>query len=124
ACRSCHSSVLGLLVQQGRHAAAQDCVACHMARRNAEDVIHVRITDHWIAPRPSPVKPGERERIKLPYAGEVALYYPANLPATPENALLLAIAQVKQLSHLPDGLSRLEALLEEEIGRASCRESG
>jgi predicted CXXCH cytochrome family protein len=112
-CRGCHSSAFGQLVQHGRHTAAQECVACHMPQRNAADVIHVRITDHWITARPSPVRSpasGQDDRT-LPYAGEVALYYPRPLPETPGNALLVAIAQVKQLSNVPDGLSRLEVLL-------------
>ena len=61
-----------------------------MPLRIAEDVIHVRITDHQIARFPSPVKVPEREEIKKPYAGEVALYYPKDVAPTQENKLLLA----------------------------------
>ncbi len=51
-----------------------------------------------------------------PYRGEVVLYYPprllAQLPATPENALDEAVAQIRDRSNLKDGLPRLAGLIE------------
>jgi predicted CXXCH cytochrome family protein len=90
---------------------SQGCVACHMPRRQAQDVIHVSITDHWITARPASAERLRSESVPLPYAGEVVPYYPKSLSATTENSLLLAIAQVKGLAHLRKGLTQLEELL-------------
>src|SRR5207249_2925989 len=71
--------------------------------------------DHYISARPTlssaPVIE-EHSGNTAPYSGEVALYYPRSLPATAENELDLAIAQVKQQANLRAGLSRLERAIE------------
>ena len=51
-CYSCHGVNDCLNVEQGR-AADADCISCHMPERRTEDVIHVTMTDHRIARRPS-----------------------------------------------------------------------
>lgn len=93
-CLSCHAS----------HSTSADCATCHMPLRRPADSTHMLMTDHRIVARPA----ADAEPDAMPYSGEVALYYPRNLASTPENALNLAIAQVKDLSNLPEGLQRLE----------------
>jgi tetratricopeptide (TPR) repeat protein len=46
------------------------------------------------------------------YRGEVALFYPPHLPATPETELYLAVAQVADGSNLTSGISRLQQAIE------------
>jgi len=53
-CLGCHEATLCSGQQHaagGRESA--DCVACHMPRRRAEDVVHVVMTDHRIGIRPA-----------------------------------------------------------------------
>jgi len=100
-CSSCHPA-LG-----NQHPARQDCVACHMPRTQAADVIHASVTDHFIA-KPWVATPAGAEinaRNTKPYAGEVTLYYPKSLASNPENELALAVAQVQ--SNPVDALRRL-----------------
>ena len=53
-CTSCHSSSQVAANHSANQAAAQeDCVACHMPSRRAEDVSHAAVTDHRIARKPS-----------------------------------------------------------------------
>ena len=105
-CASCH------LVKPATHPAGADCVACHMPKRQTQDVIHASMTDHWIVRRPAVSNVGLKERAEFDanqYRGEVKPYYPSPLPNTPENALLTAIAQVNQKSDLARGVPRLTA---------------
>jgi Flp pilus assembly protein TadD len=113
-CQSCHANVHKQTAPrvQGARAGAT-CVDCHMPKRRADDAVHVVVTDHFIQPRTSVVdllKP-RREMDESEgggYRGEVALYYPRELPATPENELYLALAQVQQSANLSAGIPRLE----------------
>ena len=88
-----------------------------MPKRRTEDVVHVVVTDHYIQRR-KPAgdlladMPERHETGSSAYRGPVALYYPENLPHTPENDLYLAIAQVNQSSNLRDGISQLTAAIE------------
>ena len=116
ACQKCHESKLRVLVSSGRHPARANCIACHMAKRRTEDVVHAVMTDHRILR----VQPGrdllsplaERHDMEgVSYRGEVVLYYPPSLPASPERDLYLAIAQVAQKSNLETGIPQLEAAL-------------
>ena len=115
ACLQCHSGKLAKLVQDQRHPAGEKCAECHMPQRRPSDAVHIVITDHYISARPTlssaPVIE-EHSGNTAPYSGEVALYYPRALPATAENELDLAIAQVKQQANLRAGLSRLERAIE------------
>ncbi len=98
-CRQCHASA---------HKPNTTCIDCHMPKRRTEDAVHVTMTDHYIqrrlVERPGSTKPA-------PYRGDVALYYPASLPATPENEAYLATAQVQHGANLPTGIPRLEAAI-------------
>jgi len=82
-----------------------------MPLRQGVDAIHITITDHLIQRRgsmPAPVPTVEmQDGNTLPYAGEVAPYYPKAV-----EPLYAAIAQVRGLANLPEGISRLENLLE------------
>ena len=111
-CRQCHDAALAKLVRDRRHPSAPACTYCHMPQRRPSDAIHIVMTDHYIRARPSvekmePLQEDHDGNTPI-YFGEVAPYYPATLPATPENDLSLAIAQVKHDSNLPAGLRRLE----------------
>ncbi len=93
------------------------CIDCHMPKRRTEDAVHVVMTDHYIQrQRPSrdllanrtesdSLTPGD-------YRGEVVPYYPTELPASPENELYLAVAQVQQGANLTAGISRLQQGIE------------
>jgi Tfp pilus assembly protein PilF len=113
-CRSCHASNFDALVQSNRHVRDADCIACHMPKRRAEDVVHAVMTDHLIQRR----KPtsdlvaelAERnENEAARYHGEVVAYYPRNA-----DALYVAVAQVAEKSNLDPGTSRLEAEIERQ----------
>jgi predicted CXXCH cytochrome family protein len=102
ACVGCHAAA------SAHTAGKTDCAGCHMPKRRTEDVIHVLATDHRIQRL---LPPGdlraERTEIRDDYRGPVVLYYPEKLPATPENELYLAAAQVKQKSNLAAGIAQL-----------------
>lgn len=114
-CRNCHQQPLA----GAEHAsyAQADCTGCHMPQRRTEDVVNVLMTDHKIERRPAPASerlaPLEEtlEDADSVYQGEVVLDYPAELPSTPENELLLAVAQVYEESNLEQGRPKLEELI-------------
>jgi predicted CXXCH cytochrome family protein len=92
------------------------CMDCHMPKRRTEDVVHVVMTDHYIQRRPGRDLVAARAESDSPgqgdYRGEVVLYYPPTLPATPENELYRALAQVQQGSNLASGIGQLEQAIE------------
>ena len=114
-CQQCHAALLKR--PAGPHAAGADCIACHMPKRRTDDVVHVVMTDHFIqrqkavgdllAPKAEFVETAANR-----YSGEVVPYYPAPLAATPENALYIAAAQVRDRMNLTEGLPRMASLLE------------
>lgn len=115
-CRDCHGQGFEDRVAAGSHPADGDCLGCHMPKRRTEDVVNVVMTDHFIQRRPpsNPLAP-LAERVEGPgdlYRGPVELYYPAELPATPENELYEAVAQVIEQTNLEAGIPRLRELLE------------
>src|SRR6202020_3611692 len=89
----------------------------HMPQRRPVDVVHIVKTDHYIK-RVKPAAdlladiPERHETLANAYRGKVQLYYPKTLPATPENEMYLAVAQIRDRSNLPEGLPRLAAALE------------
>ena len=110
ACAGCHESAVAALVSKGRHPAAADCAECHMPLRQGVDAIHITITDHKIqrpgkSPAPAPTVEAH-DGNTLPYAGEVAPYYPAA-----GDPLYTALAQVNGFANLRVGLASLEKLL-------------
>jgi predicted CXXCH cytochrome family protein len=122
-CQSCHANRIQELTATQKHPRSADCVSCHMPKRRAEDVIHVVMTDHYIqrrkpardllaplAERHDEVASKTNEK-PAAYKGEVALYYPSDLPPA-DKELYLGVAQVKQNSNLKDGIRRLSAALE------------
>jgi predicted CXXCH cytochrome family protein len=57
-CTSCHPSVqLAATHQPGPQSGANDCVSCHMPRRQASDIAHAVVTDHRILRRPNQSQP-------------------------------------------------------------------
>jgi FimV-like protein len=104
-CRNCHSS---------SHAPSPDCTGCHMPKRRTEDVVHAVMTDHKIQRR-APANPlamrAERHGPDAAYQGEVKLYYPPNLPPSPDRDLYIATAQVVQKSNLAKGIEQLETAI-------------
>lgn len=106
ACRACHASL------QPGHPPQADCASCHMPKRRTEDAVHVVMTDHWIARRPPAGDPlqAREESHEQPYAGEVALLYPAR-PLRKEDELEMAVAQVRDGANLMAGLARLASAI-------------
>jgi hypothetical protein len=77
-CAGCHESQAAK-----SHTNSGSCVECHMPKRQAADAIHIAVTDHRIARRPSPQLPlVEQHDGNTPvWKGEVVAYYPK--PADP-----------------------------------------
>ncbi len=115
-CRQCHASAFDRQVEAGKHTRASDCVSCHMPKRRTEDVVHVVATDHYIQRQKRAgdlmaEMPERHETGANAYHGPVVLYYPETLSHTPENELLLAVAQVKHGSNLTAGIPQLAAAI-------------
>jgi predicted CXXCH cytochrome family protein len=108
ACRSCHASV--------KHTVdlpqAETCIGCHMPARRTDDAVHVVMTDHYIQrERPSRDLLAPRTEAEAEPDGKagITLYYPPQLPATPEGELYLALADVKDGSHGEKGIERFKS---------------
>lgn len=117
-CRQCHSDST---LAAAKHTKSNDCTGCHMPKRRAEDTPGMIMTDHLIQRRPPPgdLVAEFRERAPEEYRGEVVPYYPSPLPATPANALYLAVAQVGLENNAQVGLP----VLAREIARQKPAES-
>jgi predicted CXXCH cytochrome family protein len=117
ACRACHATTLEKQIAARKHTNVPNCLECHMPKRRTDDVVHVVMTDHYIQ-RSKPARDllaplkERHETEETVYAGPVALYYPPQLPPGPDSELYLAVAQVKQLTNLKEGIPRLSAALE------------
>jgi tetratricopeptide (TPR) repeat protein len=88
-----------------------------MPKRRTDDVVHVVMTDHLIQRRKPAgdllaAKPEIVDSPAALYRGDVISYYPAPLPDTPDNALYVAAAQVRNRRNLDKGLLQLAALLD------------
>lgn len=111
-CRQCHAPAIDKLTAAGQHTRAAGCIDCHMPKRRTEDVVHVVVTDHFIRRRrPASDLMADRPERRDAYRGPVVLYYPETIAHTPENDLLLAVAQVKEGSNLAEGIPRLTAAI-------------
>lgn len=116
ACLSCHEAVLRRATSDDRHTSQSDCAACHMPKRRSEDAVHVVITDHRIG-RAAGAEDYRKPLDELAFAqaaayqGEVHLYYPPQLPDTPDNRLYRALAQIKDMTNPRSGIPTLERLL-------------
>jgi len=112
-CRSCHEQV-----HRAGTPGRGSCMDCHMPKRRSEDAVHVVMTDHYIQRRKptgnllAPLKEIHDEE-ETTYRGEVALYYPRELPTTPESELYLAVAQVQHSANLDAGIPRLRKAIEQ-----------
>ena len=88
-----------------------------MPKRRTDDVVHVVMTDHFIRRKQPPrdlLAPIQEthDGQGTAYRGEVVLYYPPELPDTPENELYLALAQVIAGANLEGGIPRLADAIE------------
>jgi predicted CXXCH cytochrome family protein len=115
-CRQCHAAVFTARIAAGKHTSKPGCTGCHMPQRRPVEVVHIVKTDHYIQRlKPSAnllaVTPELHDTVANSYRGKVQLYYPAVIPATAENEMYLAIAQIRDRSNLAEGLPRLEAAL-------------
>lgn len=117
-CLNCHAGDLQELVASKGHTASQDCIGCHMPKRRTDDVVHVAMTDHYIQRR----KPARdllaplAEKIETDassYRGPVDLYYPRTLQDEAQEELYRAVAQVRQSANLEEGVSQLEAAIQQ-----------
>lgn len=88
-----------------------------MPKRRTEDVVHAVMTDHYIQRRRTsgdlltPLPEAEVPR-EGNYHGDVTLYYPPQLPITPDNQLYLDLAQVSEGANLKAGIPQLQQDLE------------
>jgi tetratricopeptide (TPR) repeat protein len=136
-CQSCHQRVHPNGAPRVQNVASSaTCLDCHMPKRRTEDAVHVVMTDHYIQRRrpPGDLLAPRKEADNVEhgdYRGEVVLSYPATLPATPENEIYLAVAQVQDGSNLAKGITRLEQAIDKhkpkraevyyELARASSK---
>jgi tetratricopeptide (TPR) repeat protein len=93
ACQACHAAA-----HRNEKLASANCLDCHMPKRRAEDAVHVVMTDHYIQrhkPDRDLLAPIEEKADGD--AGPATLYYPTQLPYTPENELYLAVAGIAPL---------------------------
>ena len=115
-CRQCHAAAFTAKVAAKKHTAETGCIGCHMPLRRPVEVVHIVKTDHYIQ-RVKPSAdlladiPERHETLANSYRGKVDLYYPKTLPATPENEMYLAVAQIRDRSNLAEGLPRLAAAI-------------
>jgi tetratricopeptide (TPR) repeat protein len=116
-CRECHAAAFTAMVAAKKHTSETGCIGCHMPLRRPVEVVHIVKTDHYI----QKLKPSadlladiseRHETLANSYRGKVELYYPKTLPATPENELYLAVAQIRDRSNLTEGLPRLAGALD------------
>jgi tetratricopeptide (TPR) repeat protein len=115
-CRQCHAAAFTASVRAKKHTAEPGCTGCHMPTRRPVEVVHIVKTDHYIQKvNPSADLladiPERHETLANSYRGRVQLYYPKTLPATPENEMYLAVAQIRDRSNLEEGIPRLAAAL-------------
>ena len=105
-CLSCHQGVAHTVALPP----ASTCLTCHMPKRRTDDAVHVVMTDHFIRriqPKRDLLAPIAETIAPEGSFTKVALYYPAEAPATPEAEISMAEAQVND-----NGIPRLQALLE------------
>ncbi len=105
-CLSCHQGVAHTVALPP----ASTCLTCHMPKRRTNDAVHVVMTDHFIRriqPKRDLLAPIAETIAPEGSFTKVALYYPAEAPATPEAEISMAEAQVND-----NGIPRLQALLE------------
>lgn len=116
ACKQCHGQKFDQALAAGTHTRAADCAGCHMPKRRTEDVVHSLATDHLIQRKPAGDLLADRaerhETGDRAYRGEVVLYYPADLPASPTRELYTALAQVIDRSNLEKGTNQLAATIQ------------
>ncbi len=63
-CESCHAPAQVLVIHKQE---PDDCVSCHMPRRQAVDVSHAAITDHRIAKHPAEIRTVNDQKILAPW---------------------------------------------------------
>ena len=86
-----------------------------MPKRRPDDVVHVVMTDHYIRRPSTGTRSTRSPRTRShhdPYRGAVVPYYPPEPVATPENDLLIAVAQGKSGSNLETGIRELKQAIE------------
>lgn len=114
-CLNCHQSKVQASAA-APHKAGANCVSCHMPKRRTDDAIHVVMTEHLIPRQPAgDLLAEKKERAETgadSYQGEVVPYYPSKLPATADNELTIAVAQVREKSNLAKGVPQLAAVIE------------
>ena len=114
-CENCHAATIAAAAAP--HARGANCTGCHMPKRRTDDVVHVVMTDHRIQRRQpaGDLLAAKAEIVDSPdnrYRGDVVPYYPAPLADTPDNALHVAAAQVRNRRNLDKGLPQLAGLLD------------
>ncbi len=118
ACLSCHTvdacqlEAMAESTPLAAQVAADDCVACHMPRRRAQDVIEVTVTDHLIRRRPvdgdelvAPIQDVEH-RIR-----DVVFLHPETAPQGSEAEIYRQVARLRAGNKA--ALERLQRLLQQ-----------
>jgi len=130
-CKDCHATqatagavAFRQMPASPPHAAAANCISCHMPKRRTDDAVYLVMTDHLIRSRQPAgdllAPKTEPSEATPPYRGEVVPYYPNNLASTTtppaqkeaEAALYGGLAQILEHSNMTRGLPRLQSAIE------------
>ena len=106
-CQSCHQSVAHTVSIP----AESSCISCHMPKRRTDDAVHVIMTDHYIQRMKQDrdlLAPLSENSTILANPKGIALYYPPQLPPSPQTDLYLALAEAKDKSTAQSGVEHLE----------------
>ena len=120
-CMKCHAAALPAIIAANQHTASKDCVSCHMPKRRTDDVVHVVMTDHLIQKKSPTASSLLAARAESPdggadaYHGLVKPYLLDQQSST--DSLYEAAAQVIDGSNVAQGISTLQALIEERNPR-------
>ena len=104
-CVECHASVA---VAGHPTSDRADCASCHMPRRRTEDAVHVIMTDHLIARKPTfPDAAKPIVEHEPGYRGPLIVYYPERL-SEKERGVYLGMALIDGSADRRGGIALLE----------------
>lgn len=112
-CEGCHQQVRHASVLPG----SADCISCHMPQRRSQYAVHIVLTDHYIQrnkPAGNLTQPIEEPEDVPQSSGNLALFYPKQLPDDPENQLYLMAAQLNGGSTERNRIEQFETQIEEK----------
>ena len=110
-CLACHT---GEKMEKEHHAEQQDCAACHMPRRETDDIAHEQLTDHDIERHPH----ADAKKV----GGQNAVLAPVGGWRSDDRELGLAYAELAEQGNMDAGEQALNLLRKAEHEGASDAE--